>query len=254
MFFFFSKLFAFIIDPVLWIVGFLVAALWSKSRSKRKFLAVLGGLLFLTFANYPLYNYALEKWCEPCIKTPNLAHVYDYAIILGGFGEYHYTTKRIQLDEEADRLLYPVYLYKKGIVKKLVISGDALIRKDGLIDPRNDFIQWMETMGVSREDIILETEAQNTVDHTRLIPTLLGGTRYKAENSLLVTSALHMRRSMATFHKAGLYPVPCATKLPLSTRIGLTNYAPSVVYLNKWNQLLHEWAGLQIYRLMGYAE
>ena len=108
-------------------------------------------------------------------------------------------------------------------------------------------------MGIPREDLLLETASRNSYEHTRFIPPVLEAADLRMEHSLLVTSAVHMPRALAAFHKAGLNPIPCAVKLPGPTRIKIHNVAPSSRTLSEWSGLWHEWAGLQIYRWMGYA-
>ena len=56
--------------------------------------------------------------------------------------------------------------------------------------------------GVPKEDIILESESMSTFDEAKFIKPIV-----KTERFLLITSASHMRRSMALFRKLGMQPI-----------------------------------------------
>ena len=61
-------------------------------------------------------------------------------------------------------------------------------------------------LGISKDDIILETASMSTFDEARFIKPIVRGERF-----LLVTSASHMVRAMALFKKFGMNPVPAPT-------------------------------------------
>ena len=93
-----------------------------------------------------------------------------------------------------------------------------------------------------------ESASRNTYENAVLTAQLPGVD--PTQRWLLVTSATHMPRSMATFEKAGwhvtAYPVDFRTgdSTPW-TDFNLTQGA------ERWNLLLHEWVGWLSYRLTG---
>ena len=58
-------------------------------------------------------------------------------------------------------------------------------------------------MGVSGEDMIIESASKDTGEQARLIKPIVGTAPF-----VLVTSAIHMPRSMALFEKLGMSPIP----------------------------------------------
>ncbi|TKS60321.1 MAG: hypothetical protein EWM72_01463 [Nitrospira sp.] len=60
--------------------------------------------------------------------------------------------------------------------------------------------------GVDKADLVLEVESHDTAEQDRLIAARIGSDRF-----LLVTSALHMPRSVALFEKQELSPIPAPT-------------------------------------------
>jgi len=62
-------------------------------------------------------------------------------------------------------------------------------------------------LGVPRSDLILERGSKNTYQEAKFLKKTLGKRPF-----LLVTSATHMKRSMALFRAAGTQPIPAPTQ------------------------------------------
>jgi uncharacterized SAM-binding protein YcdF (DUF218 family) len=79
--------------------------------------------------------------------------------------------------------------------------------------------------------------------------------RETREPILLITSAAHMRRSLACFEKVGLRPVayPVDHKKKDSPMGVLEWLMPSENHLARFSQLVREVIGYLIYKLNGYA-
>jgi uncharacterized SAM-binding protein YcdF (DUF218 family) len=58
-------------------------------------------------------------------------------------------------------------------------------------------------MGVPKDNMIIEEASKDTKDQARLIKPIVGTAPF-----VLVTSAIHMPRSMALFEKLGMNPIP----------------------------------------------
>jgi uncharacterized SAM-binding protein YcdF (DUF218 family) len=61
--------------------------------------------------------------------------------------------------------------------------------------------------------IVTESQGRDTEEQARLIAEIVGKDRF-----LLVTSLLHMTRSVALFKDYGMAPVPAPTSFPASSR------------------------------------
>jgi uncharacterized SAM-binding protein YcdF (DUF218 family) len=108
----------------------------------------------------------------------------------------------------------------------------------------------LEALGVAHDRITAEEQSRNTIENavfSRLLADPKPGQRW-----LLVTSASHMPRAIATFRAAGFaveaYPVDWHTKGRHDTAelfgspaggLAMTDYA------------VHEWVGLAVYWLTG---
>ncbi len=96
--------------------------------------------------------------------------------------------------------------------------------------------------GVPRGQVWLEPRAANTRENARFSVALgraRGITRF-----VVVTSALHMRRSMAEFLRAGVDPVAAPVDFVGPGFGGAGDWLPAAGSLGRTQQCLHEYAGL----------
>jgi uncharacterized SAM-binding protein YcdF (DUF218 family) len=73
-----------------------------------------------------------------------------------------------------------------------------------------------------------------------------------AQPWLLITSAMHMPRAVATFRKAGWNVTPYPVDYTTGRRIPWTQYSLAEGVI-RWQQVLHEWTGLAVYAVTGRA-
>ncbi len=179
---------------------------------------------------------------------------YQWCIILGGgmmrAGEGYRT------GETADRFIQPLLLYKKGIVKKLLITGGNVNITGLKIDETHESKKVKElliAMGVKPEDILLEESARNT--HENAVYTKQMLKLNLNERMVLVTSAMHMPRAKACYEKEGFlidaYPADIKKK---DTPSGILDLIiPQERNLSKFAELIREMAGYVIYSMVGFA-
>ena len=76
----------------------------------------------------------------------------------------------------------------------------------------------------------------------------------RVEDCLLITSAFHMRRSLACYRKAGLDIETFSTDFyGLQDKIFLTSILlPSIEGFIIWEKLFKEWTGFVAYKIAGY--
>jgi uncharacterized SAM-binding protein YcdF (DUF218 family) len=103
-------------------------------------------------------------------------------------------------------------------------------------------------MGLPSARFIYEEKSRNTYENAVFTANLNGVEKQK--RWLLITSASHMPRSMATFKKAGwnvtAYPVDFRTGLETPwTRYSLVQGA------ERWQMVLREFIGIAAYRMTG---
>jgi uncharacterized SAM-binding protein YcdF (DUF218 family) len=254
MFFIASKIFDFILSPFTWIILLLIAAITVKKVDLKKKLILGCFILLLFFSNPLICNSSMEAWEMDTYAMDKLEQPYDVAIVLGGSMRYfNYQTKRPVYSQSVDRLMQTIALYKSGRAKKILLSGGSgmVLRQEE--KESEILVNVLMQAGVPTEDIIVERESRNTFENARNSSLLLKK-KYANGRFLLVTSAFHMRRSLACFKKAGLHVTPFpvdekAGNLPLSPD---TVIVPDASCLVAWDALFHEWFGMLFYRFAGY--
>jgi uncharacterized SAM-binding protein YcdF (DUF218 family) len=253
MFFLLSKLLTFIITPIVWIIALFCVAIWSKNERRRKKCFIWAFSLLVFFSNGFIFDEFARAWEIPATKYEDL-QVYDVAIVLGGMSVYDEEYERAQFYRGVDRILQAVELYKLGMVKKILLTGGSgrvlhPEMKEGVYLKR-----YILFMGVKEEDLILESESQNTHENAMYTKKILDEKKFKGR-LLLVTSAFHMRRALGCFKTVGLDVEPYSTDRYAGPRKFEFDHLliPNASVLNDWTQLIHEWVGAFIYKAVGYS-
>ena len=248
MFFILSKILDFLLQPICWI--FILLGFAYFSRFSKRFIVIALSILLL------LSNGWFVNQCYLAYESPqtSLKQSYQWCIILGGgmmrSGEGYRT------GETADRFVQPLLLYKKGLVKKLIITGGNVNIKGLKIDDTQESKKVKEVlikMGVAEKDIYVEGEARNTHENAVFTKQMLKP--FLAEKILLVTSAMHMPRAKACYLKEGFlvddFPADIKKKDTPSGILDL--FIPQERNLTKFAELIREIAGYVIYKLVGFA-
>ncbi|MEQ9232358.1 MAG: YdcF family protein [Cyclobacteriaceae bacterium] len=213
---------------------------------KRRLRRVAFGLL-LFFSNPYLSNVALSVLeTDPVL----LDQEYTVGIVLSGMVEAGYDVpNQDQLNENFDRLMEAVKLYKDGKVRKILISGGGADILYPVFNEGKSLKELSGIMGVPDQDIMWEDKSRNTFENAQFTSDLLAEKEYSL---VLVTSAFHMPRAKSCFEKAGLevsvYPVDYKGRTDFKWKYML----PSSDGFQNWNIVLKEVVGLIMYRLLGY--
>lgn len=255
MFFIFSKILYFIIQPIVWLVFFLARATYAKSEIKRK--KILRGMLWGTLIlTNPLFsNQIFHLWEYQAVPIEELKKQYDVGIVLGGYSEFDvYPQDRLNFNFAANRLVDAIVLYKKGIIKKILISGGdgRIVGKS--VNEADMTLKHLMALGIPQTDILIENQSRNTHENALFSERCLQQIGLDTKSCLLITSASHMRRSLACFKKTNLScdPFPAhfiAEKVDYSIR---STILPDKLAFNKWEIFLKEWLGYIVYWIQGY--
>jgi uncharacterized SAM-binding protein YcdF (DUF218 family) len=220
---------------------------WSRSSFYILLLAV--GWLYLCstslFANF--LTGTLERGFVP--RAMSVIAPADAIVLLGGAlrGDTQLGTLA-DLNQHADRLVYAVALYKAGKAPVVVLTGGGV---DGARTEAEQMKDLLEVMGVPGRDVLLESKSRNTHDNAVYCAELLKA--QGMDRILLVTSAFHMRRSLALFEAQGLNVVPAPTDYQrLVTPRVLPGWLPTVSNLYQSTDALHEIVGYRVYRWRGW--
>ena len=254
MFFILSKTISFLVMPfTVVIILLLLSAFWKNPIWKKRFFWSGMGLI-LFFSNDFIAHEVMRAW-EIKTKAYQDMTPHELGIVLTGA-----TIPKLKPDDRvyfhrgADRVTHTVQLYKLGLIKKILISGGTgtLTNPD---EPEADkFKKVMIMMGVPDEDIMIENETRNTYESAVAVGKMLDSLHFKAENCLLITSAFHMRRTLACYRKAGLDIEPFSTDFYAHPRFFYPDglLIPTIDAMALWHKLFKEWLGLAAYKVAGY--
>ena len=196
--------------------------------------------------------------------TPQAIPNADAVVVLGG-GLWPAIPPRrsVEVREGGDRLLTGVRLMRQKKAGTLVTSGAQISFTAADPAPAEAFSAKVlaEELGVPSQRILPNPLSKTTAEEARDIGQLAQEQGWRTV--LLVTSAFHLPRSLATFEKrSGLtvIPVACDFLLPERQRFGrptpgsvVQDLLPDAGALYLSSVALKEHLGLALYRLKGWA-
>ena len=263
MFHYASKFLPLFIYPLGLACGLLTGALIIKRESIwSKRLSLVALLLLLTGGNRIISTavvHSLERQYPPLVITPTA----DVIVVLGG-GMKTMSPPRLEYEvsEAGDRMLYAARLYHAGAAPYILVSGGQSKWTGPETGPEAEgMLDILQLVGVPENAIILEDKSSNTYENAVETVKILQDLKYN--NIILVTSALHMPRSMAIFEKYELNLIPAPTDfhvtdldieyiLRLDPHIQLLNLVPTAGNLNALSLAVKEYIGMVVYKLRGW--
>lgn len=253
MFFFLSKILDVFLTPISWIFVLLLLSLFLKNKRTKKRLLISAILVFFVCSNHLIVNTLFQSWeYEPQQLPQN--KTYDVAIVLTGITDnIKKPHDRVYFKQGAERITTPLIFYKKGIVKKILITGGTGSRNKEAQAESELLKGFLLDNGVPNEAIIIENQSMNTRQNA--LNTQQKLTEYpELKTKLLITSSFHMNRSIACFKKVGVDFTPYPVDF-YSTNSNITIakvLIPNADTFKNCTKLIHEVAGYVIYKVIGY--
>lgn len=254
MFFYLSKTFWFVAQPLNLAIFLLIGGLlFARLRFRRtSWLALCLSLLVLVTSVWTSVGAVALGKLEDRFPRPAMPERVDGIVVLGGGMEGAVNMARggYDLNMAGDRFVEAAILARRFPNAKVLVSGGTgNVLLDGIGDaeaaPR-----LFEGLGIGRDRLILDNESRNTYENALFSHRL--ATPQPGETWLLVTSAFHMPRSMGLFRKVGFDVVPWPTDYRTSGTVGLGFFKddPNGALL-RTTEAMREWTGLVSYWLSG---
>ena len=250
MFFTLSKLVWFVFSPVNFVIRVVgMAALLSFTRFARaaRWIGAMAALGLVLMAFSPLPRIVVRPLEDRFPQQDATKGPVAGIIVLGG--PIGIAREDVVLLSAGARITKAVELARLHPQAKIVFAGGAANLISPVTYTEADGARLLFTgLGLAPERLVLEDKSRNTLENavfTRRLVDPKPGERW-----LLVTSAWHMPRSMATFAKAGWN----VTAYPVDFRTGDSSdwldfsMAGGAV---EWQLALHELVGLLAYKLTG---
>jgi uncharacterized SAM-binding protein YcdF (DUF218 family) len=253
--FIFSKIAALLTEPLTWVTALLLTGLLLQRHkpvaARRLQWSALAVLLAVGWL--PLPTWVSQQLEGRYAEISPQADLRDYAgaIVLGGAtesGQVQQAHVQPLLNGAAERMTAPVAMLRRNPHLRIVFTGgEGMLFGSGPSEADRARV-FFESMGLPPDRVQYESGSRNTFESAVMTAQLPGID--PSQRWLLVTSAAHMPRAMATFAKAGWN----ATAYPVDFHTGgdtsWISYS-QVGGVNTWQNLLHELLGLLAYRLTG---
>jgi len=229
-----------------------LALLFGRARAAR-WLIVPGALLLFIAAHTPLGEGLLAP-LETRFERPTELRGGDFEgiIVLGGAVDPDTTEMRTAFDvnEAGERLFAAAMLAKRFPDKPILLSGGSGRLRGPLADEARAKRDLLTSLGVPRDQILLEDRSRNTSENATNAAEVLGPRARKPW--LLITSAFHMPRAVGCFREAGVtviaWPVDWRADprwvIPLLETRGAAGLA-------RVDLAIREYIGLLAYRMTG---
>lgn len=253
MFFILSKILAFFVRPITWMIGLFLLSIWLKSTKwkKRCFGAALFLLIF--FSNQYISNRVMLWWEYAPIPMEQVGE-YDVAIVFSGVTKGSKTPRdRVYFGNGADRITHTLQLYNEGKVKNIIVSGGLGFQQVPNSNAADRLASFLTMADVPDSVIIREPDAVNTYENAVKVAEILKD-RFPGQKYLLITSAFHMKRAQLCMEKQGIdFDVfPAGFLTTRSTMHFDDLFIPKSEAIGRWEQLIKEMVGITTYKLMGY--
>jgi len=263
MFLFFSKLLPVFVYPLgltcLLLIGTLVL-IWRRPRLAA-LCSGLGLALLLTMSSGVVANGLLRSLEWQHLPQDPLPPA-DAIVVLGGaIRSAEYPRSWVEVAEAGDRPIHGARLFLDDKAPYLIMSGGRIpwYTGQGTVPESTDMAQIAMAMGVPADVILEDPSSLNTRENAVNVQQLLQ--EYNLNSVLLVTSALHMPRSLRIFQKLGINAIPAPTDFltiqgPPLTPSGirwLLESLPDADHLAQSSRVLKEYIGLIIYWLKGWV-
>ena len=264
LFFVFSKLVQFCIEPLNWLIVFVALSLLFLSLRKphlckRFLLFALADLLLIGWLpTSEVFLRALEDSVPKVQLAQILEADFGGIIILGGAiegGEIAVERGEISIYSSAERVTKAFELIRKYPDLPFIFSGFSGRVSPKGISEADAFKQLVAEQGLPDKNAHYENQSRNTYENVILMKPMILEFGSKGVNDapkpwLLITSASHMYRSQRIFQKQGieviLVPVDYQTSKQL--RWGKFDLEDGV---QNWNKVMHEGVGLLAYWITG---
>ena len=267
LFFVFSKIVQFCIEPLNWIIvfvalGLLFLSLGKTQLCKRLLLLALADLLLVGWL--PTSEVLLRTLEDgvPKVQLTQMSEA-DFAgiIILGGAiegGEIAVDRGEISIGSAAERVTKAFEFIRKYPDLPFIFSGFSGRISPVGISEADAFKQLVAEQGLPDKNAHYENQSRNTYENVILMKPMimeLGSKSAKEANTppkpwLLITSASHMYRSVKIFQKQGIEVIPVPVDYKTGSRLHWGSF-DLMEGATQWNNLLHEVVGLLAYWITG---
>ena len=249
-----SKLLPQLVYPFSLILWFLVLAFLSLLLRRGKLAGVCLSLAvtIILVCGSPLSGEFFRRHEQQYLPVAIHQSPVAGAIVLLG-GDVRLPLKpRLESEVRGNRVVHTYRLYRAGKAALIVISGGNVFPQENLLGEAFYTAALLQDWGVPQDAILIEDKSRNTYENSVNTKNLLNSR--DIDTVLLVTSAFHMPRALATFTTTGLNAIPSPTNYSMVgySRPKILDWIPSLGNLGKMQAVMREKLGIVVYRFRGW--
>ena len=255
MFFIFSKIFNFFLDPLnILIISFLLFIIITTRRRKNRLRPALWFFILWFLLLYkPIPEFLLKGLEDRFVYNEEVFLGLEGVIVLGGgtaSGKVAYDRNEYSLGESSERILKGLEFVRKKPQGTVIFTGfsGALIHEGYSETEVTEKL--IEALNVDPKNIVFEKRSRNTFENASFTIEIINDLQIKRWG--IVTSASHMNRAIEVFNYQGseisFDPIPVDFQTKNSIYWGPGKMQSS---LNFWRTYIHETIGYLVYKLTG---
>lgn len=262
MLIFLSKFLPLFVYPLGLGVLFILLALFLARRARWQKTVLILALLVLWLASTHWVSMAITRSLEWQYLPPSPVPSAEAIVVLGGgTSSADYPRQTVELSSAGSRVFYAAWLYKQGKAPFILVSGGNIDWLNSGNSPAKDMAEILEFMGVPKEAIWLEPDSRNTYENALYSRKILE--QKGIHRVLLVTSAVHMPRSVGLFRRQGIDVIPAPADFSVTQTewsqltqanipAQILNLLPNVDDLASVSRAMKEYIGILYSRLSGW--
>ncbi len=204
--------------------------IWKKRQLARNLIIFTLLIIFIGGNRWVSMSFvrSLESRYAPLVEGTKA----DVIVVLGGGTDpQQYPRQMVEVNGAGDRMIYAAKLYKDGVAGKIIVSGGTIDwQGEAETTPATEMADLMEFFGVPKDSMIMQGGSANTAQDAEFSTSIIEENQW--QKVVLVTSALHMPRSIQLFDKLGI------TVIPAPTDFIITDQAWYDLFSLRWENVL----------------
>ncbi|HIK05520.1 MAG TPA: YdcF family protein [Trichormus sp. M33_DOE_039] len=262
MFLYLSKLLPLFFYPLGLACVSLVFALFTLGKRPRiAAVAISWSLILLLLCGNAWVAKSLVRSLEWQNIPPAQLPTAEAIVVLGGATKSAFPPRpTVDLSEQGDRVIYAAQLYRQKKAPLIVLSGGRIDWRGSGSPESADMADILTSIGIPTEALIQEPDSLNTYQNAVNVKKILASRGIR--QILLVTSALHMPRSLKIFQRQGIDAIPAPTdflvsqgelqELTSTPKAAILNLLPDTDNLHQFTNALKEYIGSFVYWVRGW--
>ena len=241
---YFNKILPLIFSPLFTVI---ILILWGLIIQSKKITII--GIAILIICSLPIFSEKLIAYLEKDYKlvaTENFQTA-EAIVVLSGMVRTIQAKNGIAYEwaEGSDRIFAGIDLFKEKKAPYLIFTRGNLPWSAG--KPEGEYLKDVAvSFGISKENILLTTNAENTDQEADAVKKLL---RSNEPIIILVTSAFHMQRAQKIFESVGIRVLPFPVDfLSGLGKLTVMSFIPSADALRATSFFVREMIGRTYYR------